>query len=279
SRYPVTYLNSIPAGGWTDEYKTTRLVLRHIEPGTFTMGSPSGELGRDGGETQHRVTLTTGFWMGIFEVTQKQYSLVMGSNPSSHTGDKRPVEDVSYNAIRGSSSGAGWPGSAAVDPTSFMGRLRTRTGLAGVDMPTEAQWEYACRAGTTTALNSGRNLTNTDRDANMNEVGRYGYNQNDGKGGYSDYHTTVGSYKPNAWGLYDMHGNVWEWCLDWYTSCGTSAVSDPMGAPSGSYRVRRGGCWIIFAQGCRSALRGRNYPSSSGDNVGFRLCCSAGPSK
>ena len=280
--YPVSYLNDIPAGGWTDEYKTTKLVLRNIAPGAFTMGSPTDEVGRFSGETQHEVTLTTGFWIGVFEVTQKQYQLVMGSTPSYYNGDMRPVEGVSYNTIRGSSSGAGWPGSSAVDATSFMGRIRAKTGVAGFDLPTEAQWEYACRAGTTTALNSGKDLTSTTRDANMNEVGRYGYNNGhqggskDGKGGYSSNHTTVGSYQPNAWGLYDMHGNVYEWCLDWYGSYSSSAASDPKGATSGSSRVQRGGSWGGHAQYCRSAIRDNGTPSGANGNYGFRLCCSAG---
>lgn len=281
--HPVSYLDDIPAGGWTDEYKTTKLVLRYIAPGAFTMGSPWDEVGRYySDETQHEVTLTTGFWIGVFEVTQKQYQLVMGSTPSFYEGDMRPVESVSYNTIRGSSSGARWPVSSAVDETSFMGRIRAKTGVDGFDLPTEAQWEYACRAGTTTALNSGKDLTSTTRDANMNEVGRYGYNNGhqggseDGKGGYSSNHTTVGSYQPNAWGLYDMHGNVSEWCLDWHGSYGSGAARDPKGATSGSYRVRRGGGWSIDAQDCRSANRGYGTPSDSYNFGGFRLCCSAG---
>ncbi|MBO7448595.1 SUMF1/EgtB/PvdO family nonheme iron enzyme, partial [bacterium] len=129
-------------------------------------------------------------------MTQKQYELVTGSTPSEHQGNARPVERVSYNMLRGTDKGAGWPANNEVDEDSFFGILRDKTGLS-FDLPTEAQWEFACRAETTTALNSGKNLTGTNEDANMNEVGRYSYNQNDGKGGYSQ-HTTVGSYLPNA---------------------------------------------------------------------------------
>lgn len=269
--YPVTKLAAAPPGGFnTDEYKTTKLVLRRIEPGTFTMGSPAGEVGRlDDYETQHPVTLTKAFYIGIFELTQKQWELVTGSNPSSYTGGNRPVEGVSYNDIRGSSAGAGWPASDEVDATSFLGKLRARTSHRW-DLPTEAQWEYACRAGTTTALNSGKNLTNTGEDSNMAEVGRYRYNRDDGKGGYSEY-ATVGSYAPNAWGLYDMHGNVEEWCRDWWqSSLGSGAATDPNGASSGSERVLRGGNWHIGARDCRSACRGFGGPFDVGDDIGFR---------
>ncbi len=276
--YPVTYFGEVPPGGWTDEYKLSKLVLRRIPAGSFMMGSPSNETGRDSSdESQHKVTLTKDFYMGVYEVTQKQWELVMGSNPSSYTDGARPVESVSYNNIRGSLSGAKWPSSSDVDATSFMGKLRAKTGLATFDLPTEAQWEYACRAGTTTALNSGKNLTSTSSCANMAEVGRYSSNQNDGKGGYSSNHTTVGSYLPNAWGLYDMHGNVYEWCLDWYAaSLGVSDAADPVGATSGSARLLRGGYWYYNARRCRSAHRNGGNPSGCGDYYGFRLCCSAG---
>ena len=269
--YPVASLESAPAGGWPDEYKTTKLVLRRIDPGTFTMGSPVGEVGRTASsETQHAVTISRPFYIGVFELTQRQWELVMGSAPSYYAGDARPVERVSYNDIRGSSSGAGWPSSDAVDETSFMGRLRARTGRRW-DLPTDAQWEYACRAGTATALNSGKNLTSQYEDESMAEVGRYNYNPSDGNGGYSQ-HTTVGSYAPNAWGLYDMHGNVGEWCRDWWQgNLGTSAVTDPNGASSGSYRVARGGSWNNNAAFCRSAYRGfYPSPSSSYGYLGFR---------
>ncbi len=258
-----------------DTCRTTELWLRRIPKGTFTMGSPVGEVGRYSDETQHQVTLTEDFYIGVFEITQKQYSLIYGSNPSSYKGDTRPVEYVSYNTIRGtgSTAGAGWPAYGhAVDSGSFLGKLRAKTGKT-FDLPTETQWEYACRAGTTTALNTGKNLTSTDKDSAMAEAGRYYYNQNDGKGGYSE-HTKVGSYLPNAWGLYDMHGNVWEWCLDWWISdLGSSAVTDPKGPNSGSHRVGRGGSWYGYAQNCRSANRNDcgNTPSYDYVSSGFRV--------
>ena len=257
-----------------DTCRTTELWLRRIPKGTFTMGSPNTEVGRDSDETQHQVTMTEDFYIGVFEITQKQYSLIQGSNPSSYKGDTRPVENVSYKDIRGtgSTAGAGWPAYGhAVDSGSFLGKLRAKTGQT-FDLPTEAQWEYACRAGTTTALNTGKNLTSEKRDSAMDEAGRYDYNQKDGKGGYSSSHTKVGSYLPNAWGLYDMHGNVYEWCLDWYKSdLGSSAVTDPKGPNSGSPRVVRGGCWSSSASGCRSAYRSIYNPSNGGSYAGFRV--------
>ena len=259
-----------------DACRTTELWLRRIPRGTFLMGSPENELGRNGDEVQHQVTLTQAYYIGVFEMTQKQYELVMGSNPSECQGDTRPVEQVSYNDLRGTSAegGAGWPAKGhAVDATSFFGVLRAKTGLV-FDLPTEAQWENACRAGTTTALNSGKNLTATDECPNLAEVGRYYYNRNDGKGGYGE-HTKVGCYLPNAWGLYDMHGNVWEWCLDRWGDYSTDAVTDPAGADSGSTRVVRGGSWNNVAQDCRSASRSSSVygPSYRNSLIGFRLVC------
>ena len=180
--------------------------------------------------------------------------------------------------MRGSSAtgGAGWPKFGhAVDAASFMGRLRAKTGLT-FDLPTEAQWEYACRAKTKTALNSGKNLTNpTGQDPAMDEVGRYQYNGSDGKGGYSLMHTKVGSYLPNAWGLYDMHGNVQEWCLDWWYNegYGTSAVVDPCGPETGTLRVLRGGSWKRIAQFCRSAFKDGDWSWNAYELYGFRIVC------
>ena len=285
--YPISYLGAEPQGGWTDEYKTTKLVLRRIQPGTFTMGCETTEVGYTGYEAvPHEVTISQPFYIGVFEVTQKQYELVTGNNPSNYKGDMRPVEYVSWNTIRGNSSTYNWPSSFNVDASTFMGKLRAKTSITTLDLPTEAVWEYACRAGTTTALNSGKNLTSQYQDSAMDEVGRYGYNNGyqggskDGKGGYSDHHTTVGSYLPNAWGLYDMHGNVWEWTLDWYqarNSFTSAAVVDPVGPASSSARVLRGGGWGGNARYCRSAYRYYGDPSYRNyGHGGFRLCCSTG---
>ena len=269
TRFAISYLDDVPEGGWTEEYKTTKLVLRKIEPGTFTMGSPEDELGRQSSETQHEVTLTNAYYIGVFETTQEQYELIMGRNPSDFNGSARPVECVSYNMLCGTDKGAGWPTSYDVDDDSFFGILRTKTQMT-FDLPTEAQWEFACRAGTTTALNSGKNLSDEYECDEMAEVGRYYYNRSDEKGGYSQ-HTTVGSYLPNAWGLYDMHGNVLEWCLDWYASYDGDAT-DPKGGEEGSYRVLRGGGWGYSAGDCRSAYRGSLlHPEFGNYYGGFRV--------
>ena len=272
--YPVSYLDSEPDGGWGTEYKTDKLVLRRIDPGTFSMGSPSGKTGRSANETLHEVTIDKPFYIGVFEVTQKQWENVTGTAPSQHAGDARPVERISYDDIRGATDGAAFPSSTDVSADSFLGKLRARATGFSWDLPTEAQWEYACRAGTATALNCGTDLSDSEADDNMAEVGRYYYNQSDGKGGYSDRHTTVGSYLPNAWGLYDMHGNVLEWCLDWYQAdLGTAPAVDPCGPATGTARVRRGGGSVNAADVCRSANRdGNAQPSMQDDfNTGMRL--------
>ena len=268
--FAISYLDDVPEGGWTEEYKTTKLVLRKIEPGTFTMGSPEDELGRYSSETQHQVTLTNAYYIGVFETTQMQYGLIMESNPSLYEGDARPVEYVSYDMLRGTDKGAGWPTSYDVDDDSFFGILRSKTQMT-FDLPTEAQWEFACRAGTTTALNSGKNLSDEEECDEMAEVGRYYGNMNDEKGGYNE-HTTVGSYLPNAWGLYDMHGNVFEWCLDWYQyDLGNDQATEPLGTSWGSCRVLRGGCWENYAGECRSACRNSDVPDDTGSiYYGFR---------
>jgi formylglycine-generating enzyme required for sulfatase activity len=242
SSYPVTYLFEPPSNGFnTDVYKTTKLVLKRIEAGSFMMDGSTETI------------LSKPFYIGLFEVTQKQYSLVTGDNPSGFPGDKRPVECVSYNSIRGSSEGANWPASNAVDSDSFIGRLRRRTRV-DFDLPTEAQWEYACRAGTTTVYSYG----NT-------EDGDYMWYESNSS---SQTHE-VGTNLPNPWGLYDMHGNVREWCLDWY---GTLAYgADPKGASAGTGRVRRGGCWNHNASQCTSSCRYGMDPSRKYTNYGFRL--------
>ena len=242
SSYPVSYLAEPPSGGFNvNAYKTTKLVLRRLAAGTFKMQGSTN------------VKLTKPFFCGIFEVTQKQYLLVTGTNPSYYSGNTLPVGDVSYNAIRGSSNGAKWPSSSAVDATSFMGKLRARTGL-DFDLPTEAQWEYACRAGTTTTYYWGNSMD-----------GNYAwYNGNSD----SQPHP-VGTKTPNAWGLYDMIGNVLEWCLDWNGKLAYG--TDPKGASSGSCRVQRGSWWSAVSGCYTSSYRNYCEPSSGYSPYGFRL--------
>ena len=251
--YPLTNLPAQPA--LADGYKTTKILLRRISAGSFVMGASSNELGSRSDEgPRHTVTLSSNFYIGVFEITQAQYSNVVGRNPSyfpgGPQGPRRPVEQLSWNMVRGGT----WPGGAPSNAT-FMGLLRSKTGLA-FDLPTEAQWEYACRAGTTNALNNNANLANVTSDPNMTLLGRYWWN---GGSAYATdptngAHTVVGSYQPNSWGLYDMHGNAGEWCLDWYAPY-TGDVTDPVGAPSGSGRVIRSGSWGNDASFCRSAIR------------------------
>lgn len=280
TNYPVEDTDTAPSLS-DDSCRTTKLWLRRIPAGSFTMGSPTSETGRDDDETQHKVTLSKDYYIGVFECTQKQYELVMGKNPSQYTGDARPVDSVSYDDIRGSSAdaGAGWPAKGhQVDEDSFMGRLQARTGMV-FDLPTEAQWEYACRLKakgtvTTTALNSGKSLTGTETCTNLASLGRYYGNQSDNKGGFSTAHTKVGSYTASGMGLYDMHGNIWELCLDWYAET-LSAATDPTGNTSGSYRVERGGSWNDDAQYCRAASRAHSAPANGFDCVGFRIFCEA----
>lgn len=253
STYPVTYLDYCPLSGWSDEYKTTKILLRRIEPGEVKVG------------VIKPVTLTKAFYMGVFEITQKQYQLVIGNNPSFYKGDMRPVECVSWNDIRGDSSTYNWPNVTTVNSSSFIGKLQVKTGL-NFDLPTESQWEYACRAGTTSDYNNGGST-----DADLKMLGRFNGNQADGRGGYGE-HTTVGSYMPNAWGLYDMHGNVLEWCLDWYGGLNGDAVTDWPGVHSGSSRVLRGGYWSYYAYGAESSDRyDDSTPSYHGNIFGFRL--------
>ena len=253
--YPVTYLASPPSGGFNvDAYKTTKLVLKRLEAGTFKMQGSTN------------VKLTKPFFCGLFEVTQRQYELVTGANPCSSTsytsygkGNTYPVYYVSYNMIRGSSNGAKWPSSSAVDSSSFMGKLRARTGL-DFDLPTEAQWEYACRAGTTTTYSYGNSA-----DGNY-----MWYSSNS-----SSKTHPVGTKSANLWGFYDMHGNVLEWCLDWSGTLayGTDPKGSSSGSSSGSRRVIRGGCWSDVASSCTSSIRGGCDPLGviSSSSIGFRL--------
>jgi len=224
------------------------LVL--IPAGEFTMGSPTTEDGREDDESPERpVTLSEPFYMGVHEVTQEQYEAVIGKNPAHFKGAKRPVEKVSWS-----------------DAMEFCRKLSATTGMM-VGLPTEAEWEYACRAGTTTPFHTGRTIS-TDQ-ANYDGDHTYG----DGKKGEDRGKTlAVGSFRPNGWGLYDMHGNVWEWCSDWYGDSYAHALDqDPTGPESGTLRVLRGGGWGHNPQNCRSASRHWYAPGFRSLNYGFRV--------
>jgi sulfatase modifying factor 1 len=232
-----------------------------VSPGEFLMGSPWSEKDRSDDELQHRVRLTEPFWLGKYPVTQKQWKAVMGNNPSHFQGDNLPVEMVSWE-----------------DAMEFCRRLtemeRTAGRLLGglaYSLPTEAQWEYACRAGTTTAMAFGYRLSTgyrlSSREANFH--GNYPYG-GAAKGPYLKKTTPVGSYRPNAWGFYDLHGNVWEWCADRYGAYPSGSVTDPTGPSSGTNRVHRGGGWYGSGMNCRSAYRNRNTPGGRLDILGFR---------
>lgn len=238
--YPVQYLDAEPAGGFnTDEYKTAKLVLRRIDAGTFVMGDPSVPDNQP-----HVVTLTRVFYIGIFEVTLKQWELVTGWNPSYFSQEdwyaKHPADCIYFEDIRGrhDRDGKTWPESSGVSYCSFLGLLRARTGI-DFDLPTEAQWEYACRAGTTTLFSYGDEILASEY--------RWGDHEHDVVKG-SETHE-VGQRKPNGFGLYDMYGNATEWCVDWYGELAEG--TDPIGAATsaqdrkgwsmGSGRVWRGG--------------------------------------
>jgi len=217
------------------------------------MGNPKEEkerepLGTD--ETQHKVTLTKGFYLGVFTVTQEEWQAVMGNNPSVFKGEKNlPVETVSWD-----------------DCQQFIKKLREKD-KKPYRLPTEAEWEYACRAGTTTPYHFGETIS-TDR-ANYN--GNLDYRT--GKIGiYRQKTTPVGSFPANAWGLHDMHGNVWQWCQDWYGDYPKQELVDPTGPEKGEKRVLRGGSWGNIPGHCRSACRGWNVPTERIGGGGCRVC-------
>jgi len=243
------------------------MELVHIPAGIFTMGSPASEPGRSPNEDLHQVTLIHGYYIGKYEVTQAQWQAVMGSNPShfSACGGGCPVEQVSWDDICGGTTGSDCTSS------SFIGKLNAYLGTAKLRLPTEAEWEYAARAGTQTEFSfSAPSSWDTgcgsfpEGDAHMWWCGNSG-NQTHG----------VGSKQPNGFGLYDVHGNVWEWVADWYQEkLGTSPVTDPAGPSSGASRVMRGGAWLYTALACRSAFRSNVGPDFRNANVGFRLASS-----
>ncbi len=214
------------------------ITLVLVPPGTFWMGSSETELERRNDEALHQVTSSKGFYLSIHPVTQAQWQAVMGSNPSYLYGDNLPVELVSWD-----------------DCQVFCARLGD-----GFRLPTEVAWEYACRAGTTTAYNNG------NTKAYLEQTGWYNTNS-------SSRTQPVGSKEANAWGLFDMHGNVWEWCSDWYHAdyYSKSSSTDPPGPAVGFSRVIRGGGWHSYAGYCRSASRYRFEPVFRDNSLGFRL--------
>jgi formylglycine-generating enzyme required for sulfatase activity len=216
------------------------MKLAWIPPGNFVMGSPPGETDRYDDEVPHRVTLTKGIWLGVYPVTQAQWQKVMKNNPSCFTGEDRPVEQVSWD-----------------DCQEFCRKLSVREGKT-YRLPTEAEWEYACRAGTTTAYCFG------DDPALLNDYAWHLGNS------FIQTHP-VGQKKANAWGLFDVHGNVWQWCQDWYGDYPRADQVDPQGPARGSFRVLRGGGWNDDPQGCRSAFRSWFGPGLRSRDLGCRL--------
>jgi len=247
-----------------------------INPGEFLMGSPA-KPGRPGAAAddlesrerpQHRALITKPFEMGKYEVTQEQWQAVIGANPSSFKGPKMPVTNISWN-----------------DAQEFINRLQTHDGRYTYRLPTEAEWEYACRAGSTGNF-SGEELKAPEKPKDRNKATKRSepmatddeYAKNLKAMGWYDANAfnhphPAGQLQPNAWGLYDMHGNVREWCQDWYDSnyYKTSPAEDPPGPPSGAMKVNRGGSWQTPASMCRSAARSYDLPSERNSLIGFRL--------
>jgi formylglycine-generating enzyme required for sulfatase activity len=219
-----------------------------IPPGSFLMGSPESEEKHESDEKQHRVTLTKGFFLGVHLVTQAQWQAVMGNNPSHFKGDNLPVERVTWD-----------------DCQVFCKKLTQQTGKPH-RLPTEAEWEYACRAGTATPFHFGSTISTEQANYSGNYV--YGGGQ---KGQYRQQTTPVGNFPANAWGLFDMHGNVWEWCQDWYGDYPSEDVTDPTGSNSGSVRVLRGGSWISNPWRLRAASRYWRAPGDRTHDVGVRV--------
>ncbi len=227
--------------------------------GSFIMGSPENELGRDGREIQHKVTISQPFYIGKYEVTQIEYYAIMGNN----TFDEKKFNNMPINSV-------GWyEAKLFCDVLNEIYKDKLPLGYR-FDLPTEAQWEYACRAGTTTALNNGKNLTTiVDKKIcpNFDEIGWY---SNNSSGSYINVQS-VGQKKPNSWGIYDMHGNVEEWCRDLYGDYSANDVTNPANANGGDFRVVRGGSWFDVIENCRSASRVGYSPYSYYTYIGFRL--------
>ena len=267
TKYEIEDTDSKPTGNDIGEYgskpnyfvkSALDLEMIWVEPGTFTMGSPVSKANRSSKETQHLVTLTKGFYLGKYEVTQEQYRKVMGKNPSRLKGNKLPVEMVSWN-----DAVAFCEALTKMELQNNYGRddyseNKITTGSWEFNLPTEAQWEYACRAGTVTKYSWGNRIS--PQHANY---GDSGINKT----------VEVGSYKANPWGFFDMHGNMWEMTADWWSwgAYPRSSVIDPRGPNQGSTRVLRGGSWGHTGPLLRSAYRYSYIPSHRILNIGFRV--------
>ncbi|MBK8815872.1 MAG: formylglycine-generating enzyme family protein [Methylococcaceae bacterium] len=230
-------------------YKGVKQFFRWIEPGTFLMGSPTNEPKRFNNERSHSVDITCGFWLADCTVTQALWRVAMGANPSRFKGDDYPVENVSW-----------------YDANTYIDKLNSIKPELKLCLPTEAQWEYACRAGTQTPFYFGDQIDFNQVNFNSD----YPYN-NSKKSEYRNQTVSVKSLPPNMWGMYEMHGNVWEWCNDWYGRYQTGTVTDPKGPNSGGRRVLRGGSWNRYGIACRSAFRFEASPEKDVGNAGFRL--------
>ncbi len=222
-----------------------------IPPGTFRMGTVEKRKGTHTDESpKHTVVISEGFWLGIYEVTQAQWQAVMGGNPSHFKGADRPVDSVSWN-----------------DARAFVDKLNSTAGAGRFRLPTEAEWEFTCRSGTSRSFFGGEiNSMDCRNDDHLAPWGWYCYNSGDAT-------HPVGQLKPNAWGLYDMHGNVGEWCSDYYDRnyYEYSPNRDPGGPDSGKTRVLRGGGWDFRAWDCRSAYRGNYRPTANNNSFGLRI--------
>jgi formylglycine-generating enzyme required for sulfatase activity len=249
-----TNLNINPQSSFTEDLgKGVKLEMIAIPGGTFLMGSPENEAERLSYESpQHQVTVPS-FFIGKYQLTQAQYQAIMGANPSSFKGNNRPVENVSWD-----------------DAVAFCKKLNQKTGK-NYRLPSEAEWEYACRAGTKTPFYFGDNIT-TDL---VNYDGNYSY-KSAPKGKYRQQTTDVGTFPPNPFGLYDMHGNVWEWCED---DCHENYINAPTdgsawNSRSGSHKLLRGGSWGNNPAYCRSAFRFGLNNLDDYYSIGFRVVCS-----
>ena len=224
---------------WTEPF--TGMVFVRIAPGELVMGSPANEVGRQDDEVQHRAAIAKAFYLGATEVTQAQWLKVMGSNPSTFVDPAAPVEQVTWHEVQ-----------------TFLARLNAR-GAGRFRLPTEAEWEYACRAGTTTPYAFGERLSTSQ----ANYDGRYPL-PGQPAGVFRASTMPVRSFPPNAWGLYDMHGNVWEWCA-------TEYCPYPAQRCASRFKVIRGGSWYFGADSARSALRYTHEPHLRGFSIGFRV--------